>query len=110
MILLLDYLSKIAGWVVSSVDSDQTPRSVVSDLGLLYSLSPVCPKKKNIIEDTYWQEMPQSPAQPSRGTKIGRDVEKITKNTKYETMDSQTGKNCHKGTALERILRINKVT
>ena len=32
--------------MVNSVDPDQTPRSVVSDLGLLYLPIPVCPNNQ----------------------------------------------------------------
>ena len=34
---------KIAGWVANSVDFDEMPHSVASQLGLHYLLSPVCP-------------------------------------------------------------------
>ena len=57
---------KIAGWVANSVDSDETPPSAASHLGLHCLLRPVCPntygkygttivlmRNKKII-DTFW--------------------------------------------------------
>ena len=36
-------LPPTAGWVANNVDTDQTPRSAASDLGLHCLLRPVCP-------------------------------------------------------------------
>ena len=40
---LLVGVTKTVGRVANSVDPDQTPRSVASDLGLLCLLRPICP-------------------------------------------------------------------
>ena len=58
---------KTAAWVSNSVDPDQTPRSVASDLGIQCLHTPVCPKtwskcdiqtstdiERSVITDAFW--------------------------------------------------------
>ena len=50
---------KIAGLVANSADPDQTPLSVVSDLGLKCSLRPVCPNMQgNLIKSNPLRNRP----------------------------------------------------